>query len=202
MRYLLFVLPLSWSALVVAQSDTATHFERSPVFAQIGVGILPTFDPLNLEISGAVGYRFNQYFGLGAEYRSTSTASISVMRSASLLGVHARGQLTSGWVASLGTGVVLGGNITDDGFTLYEYNSRGGYLATDLGYQFRWGGTVGVYATIVQSQQYDVPDYNLDTDRYELTDRTATEGLLSLGVKIGYAWPSRRLRSDGRPRSR
>ncbi len=191
MKFLVLIFLVTSSAGLVGQSDTTTLNKSDRVFLQVGLGMLPTLDPLNLEISAATGYRLNRHLGVGVEYRFTTTANISTWRNAQLLGLHARGQLKSGWTASLGVGTVLGGNVGDDGFTLSEYNSGGGYVATDLGYQFRWGGTLGVYATIVQGQRYDLSEFNLDTDLYEPTGRTSTEGLFGLGIKIGYALPRR-----------
>lgn len=97
-----------------------------------------------------MGYRFGPFLGLGVEYRNTRLNSVGVARGADVLGLHLRGQLRRGWLASLGGGTVLSAIQTDDGFSLFEYSDGGYYLSADLGYQFRWGGIVGVYRTIVR----------------------------------------------------
>jgi len=177
MRDLLLALLISWSTLLTAQAEVTTPYTKSPVFAQVGFGTLRLS---NFEFSAAVGYRFSPHIGLGVEYRSTYTSSVSVGKNARLMGLHLRGQLRHGWIASLG-----------GGFDQYAYRSGGYYLASDLGYQFRWGLTIGLYATSVQGQTYDVSLYNFDNDTYEPTGGTYTEGLLNLGLKVGYAFPGR-----------
>lgn len=187
MKYFLIAVLIGWTTQITAQSEA---YLNSPLFAQVGLGIFPTFAPANVEISAAVGYRFNQYLGLGAEYRLTNTSNVSFSRSANVLGLHLRGQLKPGWIISLGGGTVLSATEGDDGFFAYEYRSGGHYFAVDLGYPFRWGLTVGLYTTAVQDQRYNVLEWN-GTNTYEPTGETSTDRFVSFGLKVGYAFPRR-----------
>ncbi|MEM6769070.1 MAG: hypothetical protein AAF597_00685 [Bacteroidota bacterium] len=186
----LFVLLLT-TALLYAQSDSDKTFTRSPVFLQVGVGTLPTTDLFCTEFSAAVGYQAGQYFGIGLEYRTTGSASVSISRSARVLGVHLRRQSPGGWMLNVGGGAVLDAGESDDGYFQYEYHSGGTYLAADVCYQLRWGLTVGVYVTAVWGQTFDDFEFNIDTNEYEPLSTRHEDQFAGLGVKIGYAFPFR-----------
>ncbi|NJC25610.1 hypothetical protein [Neolewinella antarctica] len=189
MKYLFSALLLVCSFLASAQSDST--YINSPVFLQLGVGIFPNIGNLKGEISAAVGYRFNQYVGLGAEYRSSSTHNESFGTSAKGVGLHLRGQNRRGWLAGLGGGKVLSGFQGSDNIDSQQYRTGGYYYAADVGYQFRWGGTLGLFATAVKDMTFDGYLYNNDTNVDEPTGTSRLEEFGSFGVKFGFAFPWR-----------
>ena len=191
MKHFFTALLISWGTLLAAQPDTTSRYVTAPVFVQAGLGLFPHSEAFNTEISVAAGYRFNQYLGAGLELRSTFASNVSIGKGSSVAGLHLRGQLDSGWMASWGGGLVFSASQGDDGFFLYDYRAGGYYMAVDVGYQFRRGLTIGAYMTMAHGQTFDVSEYNLDTDQYEPTERSFTTGLISLGFKVGYAFPSR-----------
>ena len=195
MKHTLFALLLCGGSLLSAQTDTLHRYHTSPVYVQGGLGLLPILDAFAAEISVAGGYRVTPAFGVGLEFRSTGASGASFGHSASLLGVQVRGHARRGWYGLLGGGAVLSASQGSDGFISYDYLSGGSYLATDLGYQVRWGLTLGVYMTVVSNTRHDVIYYNLDTDEYERPGEVDEHGFFSLGFKVGYAFP-------GRPRRR
>lgn len=185
---LTFVLLLIVCAASRAQTDSTYTFGRSPFFAHAEIG---TIIIINLELSGAVGYRFHKSLGLGVEYRSTAVHNSSFGSSAKVIGLHLRGHFDSGLYTSFGAGVLLSASRGDDGFFEYTYREGGSYLAVDLGYQFRSGITLGAFVTGTGGQTFDVAEYNIDSGNYEPTNEILDEGLLNLGFKIGYAFPLR-----------
>jgi len=191
MKHFLLILLISCSTLLAAQSDTTTLYAKNPVFVQVGVGLFPNTGLFNAELSVALGYRFNQRFGIGFEYRLTSTHNESFGDEAKLFGLQLRRQYRSGMVASLGGGMVLEAFRGNDGFDAYEYRSGGYYLAADVAYQFRWGATVGVYATAALEHRHESLRYSDDTDIYEPTGSVTPYSFAGFGFKLGYAFPMR-----------
>lgn len=191
MRHLFTALLIVFSAFLSAQSDSLTRFHLSPVFAQVGLGLLPHPENFNAEFSVAAGYRFNQHIGLGLEYRSTFTSNISFGMSASGIGVHFRGQFDGGWLVNVGAGPVVSAFQGNDSSTSYEYRAGGVYMGVDIGYQTRWGIILGVYGTLAQGMSHNVLEYNDNTNRPELTGAYYENSLGSGGVKLGFAFPWR-----------
>ncbi len=191
MKYLLLSLFLAWYSPLTAQTDSTTFYATSPVYLQVGLGLLPSPDAFNTEFSATIGYRFNRRLGLGVEYRRTSTHNESFGDNGKLLGLHLRSQGSKGWLTSLGGGIVLSASQGSDGFDSYTYRSGGYYLAADIGYQFRWGLVLGLYTTAVLETTHDHIRYNNDNDTYERTGNISTHSFVSFGPKISYAFPGR-----------
>lgn len=97
----------------------------APYFFHFGLGLFSHVENFNAEVSAAVGYRFDEYVGLGLEYRLSATSNVSFARSASLLGLRLRGQHPRGWLAAVGGGMVISAARGDDGFTEYNYRAGG-----------------------------------------------------------------------------
>lgn len=191
MRYLFLFAVLGWQTLAFAQSESSAVNQNSPVFAHLGIGGFPALPPLSAEFSVAAGYRINRNLGVGVEYRATEVSNESVSDNANLIGMHLRGQLNNGWHASLGGGAVLSAFLGSDGPISYEYNSGGNYLSFDLGYQFRWGLTIGLYVTSVNGHTHDVLEFDNGTNTSEPTGQTITDSFAGLGIKVGYGFPRR-----------
>jgi len=191
MKNILLVLFLCGSALLTAQTETSKLFNESPIFAQFGLGVFPHFSMFNGEFSAAAGYRFNRYIGLGVEYRSTGTHNESFGRGANVLGVQLRAQNRRGWLANLGVGRVIDAYQGSDNQHGSEYRDGGEYLSLDVGYQFRWGGTLGAYVTSVRGISHYNTTWSDDTNRNERTGTMSEDEFGSFGVKLGLAFPWR-----------
>lgn len=190
MKQFLLLIFFASSFLVNAQT-TSKAYQESLVYAQLDVGIFPHFELLNGEISAAVGYRFSEAFGLGVEYRSTSTHNVSFGKGANVLGLQLRGQFWDKVIVNTGFGAVLDAYHGNDSFEEYRYWAGGHYMAVDVAYQTRWGLTLGLYLTSVQGVTFDIWDWNFDTSTHFRTDASFEESFASLGLKIGYAFPAR-----------
>lgn len=191
MKYLFLSFALGWVTLLGAQSAHGRAYTNSPIYAQVGLGLFPSFGAFMAEPSLAVGYRINPGVGVGIEFRQPSGGNESFSDVANVVGVQVRRQFDSGWWGALGGGLVLSASEGDDGFTDNEYKSGGQYASLDLGYQLRWGLTLGVYGTAVWGTTHYDRVYNFDTEVYERTGSTHVHSFPSMGFKLGFAFPAR-----------
>ena len=175
--------------------EKAGAYHNSPVFVQIGVGLLPMGDPFCAELHAAFGYRIGKQTGIGAEVRAIHSGTISTSTSGIGIGLIAHGQTRGGWYGSLGAGTIIAGDYFSDDFGYYTYDSGGIYGSLDLGHQLPWGLTIGTYVSVAGGLDFKYVEYDLDTDTYVDNGEIYQRGILSLGLKVGYAFP-------GRPRKR
>lgn len=195
MRHLLLLFLLTAVLPLSAQIDSTSRYARSPVYFHLGVGFLPISANASGEISTAVGYRFSRHASLGLEYRFSGVATIGSTRSASLFGLHVRGQGDDGWMASVGLGLVGNAARAFDDLNEWEYTGGGFYAATDFGYQFPSGVTLGGYVTYVTGQNFNLFERDLSTDELFNTGQSVEDSFFGLGLKVGYAFPGRGRRS-------
>ncbi len=191
MKHLFTVLFIACCTLLTAQTEDSTLYAKSPAYVQFALGLLPVTTALSSEFSASVGYNFNRHIGLGVEYRSTSSCNESFCNKAQLLGLRFRNLSRRGWLTSLAGGIALSASRGSDGFTAYAYSSGGSYFALEFGRQFRRGFMVGIYTTVISGANHELLVYNDLTDIYEPTGRVNPHGLLSRGIKIGFALPGR-----------
>ena len=158
------------------------------LFVEVGLGYAPQF---NAQIDGALGYRFANGWGLGAQYVGAIASSISVNHSFRGVGIYAGHTFWNGVYFNASAGKIIGASYSDDGCSTLQFDGGGTYARLGLGYRFRSGLSLGISAYGSRSISYDAQFRGLDDCFSNPPIVKTSESLAGYVFRLGYFFPSR-----------